>query len=37
MSRAMPWSTPAAPEKDGLSMAVYNRLIRAAAFRVIKL
>ena len=25
------------PQKDGLSMAVYNRLIRAAAFRVIKL
>ena len=25
------------PRKDGLSMAVYNRLIRAAAFRVIKL
>ena len=25
------------PKKDGLSMAVYNRLIRAAAFRVIKL
>ncbi len=36
MSRAMRWSTPAA-QKDGLSMAVYNRLIRAAAFRVIKL
>ncbi|MGN0707383.1 MAG: L-threonylcarbamoyladenylate synthase [Faecalibacterium sp.] len=25
------------PQKDGLSMAVYNRLIRAAAFRVVKL
>ena len=25
------------PQKDGLSMAVYNRLIRAAAFRVIDL
>ena len=25
------------PKKDGLSMAVYNRLIRAAAFRVIRL
>ena len=25
------------PKKDGLSMAVYNRLIRAAAFRVIQL
>ena len=25
------------PQKGGLSMAVYNRLIRAAAFRVIKL
>ena len=25
------------PQKDGLSMAVYNRLIRAAAFRVIAL
>ena len=25
------------PQKDGLSMAVYNRLIRAAAFRVIEL
>ena len=25
------------PQKDGLSMAVYNRLIRAATFRVIKL
>ena len=25
------------PQKDGLSMAVYNRLIRAAAFRVIQL
>ena len=25
------------PEKDGVSMAVYNRLIRAAAFRVVKL
>ena len=25
------------PRKDGLSMAVYNRLIRAAAFRVIAL
>ncbi len=25
------------PEQDGLSMAVYNRLIRAAAFRVIEL
>ena len=25
------------PKKDGLSMAVYNRLIRAAAFRVIDL
>ena len=25
------------PRKDGLSMAVYNRLIRAAAFRVIQL
>ena len=25
------------PQKDGLSMAVYNRLIRAAAFRVINL
>jgi L-threonylcarbamoyladenylate synthase len=25
------------PEKDGASMAVYNRLIRAAAFRVVKL
>ena len=25
------------PEKDGVSMAVYNRLIRAAAFRVIDL
>ena len=25
------------PRKDGLSMAVYNRLIRAAAFRVISL
>ncbi len=25
------------PQKDGASMAVYNRLIRAAAFRVIKL
>lgn len=25
------------PRKDGLSMAVYNRLIRAAAFRVVKL
>ena len=25
------------PRKDGLSMAVYNRLIRAAAFRVIEL
>ena len=25
------------PQKDGLSMAVYNRLIRAAAFRVMKL
>ena len=25
------------PEQDGVSMAVYNRLIRAAAFRVVKL
>lgn len=25
------------PQKDGLSMAVYNRLIRAAAFRVVQL
>lgn len=25
------------PQKDGLSMAVYNRLIRAAAFRVVRL
>ena len=25
------------PEKDGVSMAVYNRLIRAAAFRVVEL
>ena len=25
------------PQKDGVSMAVYNRLIRAAAFRVVKL
>ena len=25
------------PEKDGVSMAVYNRLIRAAAFRVVQL
>ena len=25
------------PRKDGVSMAVYNRLIRAAAFRVVKL
>ena len=25
------------PQKDGLSMAVYNRLIRAAAFRVVEL
>ena len=36
MSRGTAWSMPAA-EKDGLSMAVYNRLIRAAAFRVIQL
>ena len=36
-NRATPSCTPAAPSKDGLSMAVYNRLIRAAAFRVIKL
>lgn len=25
------------PRKDGVSMAVYNRLIRAAAFRVVAL
>ena len=25
------------PEQDGVSMAVYNRLIRAAAFRVVEL
>lgn len=25
------------PQKDGVSMAVYNRLVRAAAFRVVKL
>lgn len=25
------------PEQDGVSMAVYNRLIRAAAFRVVDL
>ena len=25
------------PEQDGVSMAVYNRLIRAAAFRVVTL
>ena len=25
------------PELDGVSMAVYNRLIRAAAFRVVEL
>ena len=30
-------SMPAAPEQDGVSMAVYNRLIRAAAFRVVEL
>ena len=29
-------STPAAPLSDGVSMAVYNRLIRAAAFRVVE-
>jgi len=26
-----------APEKNGVGLAVYNRLIRAAAFKVIKL
>ena len=28
---------PRGPEQDGVSMAVYNRLIRAAAFRVVDL